>query len=153
MRKFSVCVKTTVLYEAFSNFSSFPERIWPPQKSNFSFIARFWWNLKNNILICLPIIIEIEIHELGPPYHPGAILPSLKFFICSVILMKFETKHFHMLTNNNWDKNLWLEALLPPGSFLPHPSSSSHPRRKSKILHLWCNFAENWNKTFAYVCQ
>ena len=42
-----------------------PERILPPKKSNSSFIARFLWNLKNNILVCLSIIIEIEIND--PP--------------------------------------------------------------------------------------
>ena len=43
----------------------------------------------------------------GPLKPPGALKPpTVKFFIYWTILMKFEIQHFHMLTNNNWDRNL-----------------------------------------------
>ena len=73
-------------------------------------LGRFWWNLRHNIFICSPIIIEIEIYDKGPP----SLLKKVKFFIYWPILMKFETQHFHMFTTNNWDKNLWIGAPLPP---------------------------------------
>ena len=82
------------------------------KKSNSSLIGRFWWNLKHNIFICSPIIIEIEIYDKGPP----SLLKKVKFFIYWPILMKFETQHFHMFTTNNWDKNVWIGAPLPPSS-------------------------------------
>ena len=74
---------------------------YPSKKSNSLFIVRFLLNLENNIFICVPMIIEIDFYEYGPPYPPGAPPPSLKkvrFFIYCAILMKFETRHFHMLT-------------------------------------------------------
>ena len=69
------------------------------KKSNSSFMVRFCWNLKRNILICLPIIIEIQVCEQGPPYLPEAPPP---------------------LTQNG------------------------------QILHLWCNFTENWNNMLVH---
>ena len=74
----------------------------PLKKTNSSFIERFLSNVKNNILIRLPIIIEIDIYEQGTYYHPGASPPLkvVKFFIYGAILLKFETEHFHMFTNN-----------------------------------------------------
>ena len=35
--------------------------------------------------------------------------------------MSFETQYFHVLTNNNWDRNLWIEALLSLGDPSPPP--------------------------------
>ena len=63
----------------------------PSKKSNSTFIVRFWWNLKHNIFICLPTIIEIEIYEWESPDLPGG--PSsfpkkmVKFLIYGAILL------------------------------------------------------------------
>ena len=45
---------------------------------------------------------------LGAPLPPGGpllrlLLKKTEFFIYGAILLKFETKHLHMLANNNWD--------------------------------------------------
>ena len=77
-------------------------------------MVRFCWNLKHNIFTCLPIIIEMKIFDWGSPCRPPPILKKVKFFIYGAILLKLETQHLHMFTNNNWDKNLWLGGLLAP---------------------------------------
>ena len=74
-------------------------------------------------------------------------LPKVKFFIYGAILMKFETQHLYMFTDNNWDWNLWIAAALPCRE--PPPPLPS----KSQILYIWCDFAEIWNGTFSYVNQ
>ena len=65
-------------------------RVPPPlstlQKSNSSFFVRFFWNWA----LLLP---------LGPPEKKFA-PKKVKFFIFCAILMKFETKHFNIFTNN-----------------------------------------------------
>ena len=60
----------------------------------------------------------------GPscPINP----PKFKFFIYCMILLKFEIQYFHIFTNNNGDKNLWIEAPLPPqGPPPPHFSKKA----------------------------
>ena len=68
----------------------------PPllKKSNSLFMLRFYLNLKRNIFICLPIIIEIEIYEWESTCLPGGLLSLRqkdKFFIYGAILQKFES--------------------------------------------------------------
>ena len=113
----------------------------PSKKSNFSFMVQFGWNLKWNIFIYLPTIIESKIYKweslCSPPPPPPQ---KVNFFIYGAILLKFWTEHFHMFTNNNWDYNLNMRVPSPPP-------------QKSKIVHLSCNFAEIWNSTFSYVYQ
>ena len=92
------------------------------KKTNSSFIVWFWLHLKHNIFIFLPIIITIEIYDWEPSYPPGVPPPPQKsqnLHFCA-ILMKFGTQHFHMLTNNNYDRNLWLGTPLLPRD--PSPS-------------------------------
>ena len=77
----------------------------PPQKCKIInlHIVQFLWNLKHNIFICLPIIVETKIYGKGPPYPPGASpLKIVKFFIYDAILLKFETEHSHVFTNNQY---------------------------------------------------
>ena len=50
---------------------------------------RFLWNLKHNIFICLPIIIEIEIYDKGPLSPPPSLI-NVNFFIYWPILIKFD---------------------------------------------------------------
>ena len=38
-----------------------------------------------------------------PPQRNPLYLPKVKFLIYGAILITFETQHFYMLTNNNWD--------------------------------------------------
>ena len=72
----------------------------PSKMSNSLFIVRFSWDLKHNIFICLPIIIDIEINVYEPPYPPWGLstlslpppLKIVKFFIYGAILLKFETE-------------------------------------------------------------
>ena len=49
------------------------------------------------------------------PFNPPP-LKKVKLFICSAILLEFETQDFHMFTNNNWEYNFELEVpfFLPP---------------------------------------
>ena len=78
------------------------------KKVNSSFIVKFWFNLKHNIFICLPKIIEIQIYEWKLPYPMGAppplpfkksnssfivrFLSNLKhnIFICLIIIIEIE---------------------------------------------------------------
>ena len=87
-----------------------PLSLCPSKKSNSSFIVWFSWNLKHKIFICLPIIIEVEIYEQGPPYSPGPPPPLplkiVKFFIYGAILLKFEKEHLQVFTNNDLTYNL-----------------------------------------------
>ena len=80
-------------------------------------MVRFCWNLKDNIFICLPIIIDVEIYKWRSPFSlpkPPIPLKKVKFFIYGAILLKFETEHFYMNTNNNLDLNLEKGFPLPP---------------------------------------
>ena len=80
--------------------------------------------------------IEAPLTLLGAPPPTQPLLKKVKFFIYCAILIKFETQYFHMFTKNNWDRNLWIEAPLPPEG----PSLSPH--QKSQILHLLEDFDE-----------
>ena len=56
----------------------------------------FRWGLKSPFCMRLFRIFIIN--------HPSPLsLPNVKFFIYCVMYMKFETQHFKMFTNNNWD--------------------------------------------------
>ena len=82
-----------------------------PQRVKFPFMVRFCWNLKQCIFTCLPIKIDIKIYGWGYLASPP---PNVKFFIYDAILLKSETRYFHMFTNDSWDSNLWLGVTLPP---------------------------------------
>ena len=60
------------------------------------------------ILYCFSRHTRTYCNNPGPPKEFGP--PKVKFFIYCLILMKFEMQPFHMLTNNSWDKNLWIRA-------------------------------------------
>ena len=98
--------------KAFSNFlnrvllspSGLPESIWPPQKSNSLFIMWFWLNLKHDIFICLPIIIEIIIFEWRPllPDAPSTSSPlkQSNFYVwCDFAKIWYRTFSFQKCQN------------------------------------------------------
>ena len=59
------------------------------------------------------------------PFFPPPPLEIVKFIIYDAILLKFESEHFHMFTNNDFAQNLYMEVPLP-----------SPPPSKSQVLHL-----------------
>ena len=106
--------------------------------------------------------IEFPCPPQEPPKNPPTPKKKekkIKFFIYYMILMKFETQHFYMLTNNNWDRYLWLGApyiRAPPTSLPIHQGPIHQPPplplpQKIQILHLWCDLAEIWNGIF--ICH
>ena len=86
---------------------------------------------------CSQVVPIFTTHK--PPKTTSRKILPVKFFINGAIFLKFETEHFHMFANKNWDWNLWIGAPL-------HPGGPFHLPRKSQILHLWLDFAEIWKK-------
>ena len=88
----------------------------PTKKSNPPFILRFCWNLKHNIFICLPIIIEMEMYERSPLTLRGPFSPSKKsnlkqnICICLPIIIEIKILKWRLIA---------METLL-----LPSPSKS-----------------------------
>ena len=78
----------------------FPPR--PSKKSNSSFLVRFWLNLNRTIFICLAFINKITIWKWRLPFFLPSyrIFEKVKFLIFGYFFIKFESKHFHMLTIN-----------------------------------------------------
>ena len=79
------------------------------------------------------------------PLFPPSTLIKVKFFICCEILMKFKTQHFHMLTNNKYNRNLWLgtpyQGLQKPGFFFI--KTKNHFFFSEKQINHWF-FWFNW---------
>ena len=86
----------------------------------------------------------LMIYELiYPPPSFFSLIKKVKFFIYCAILMKFEIQHFYMLSNNNWDRYLWLGA---PNPGFPPP----HFLKKFKFFiygAIWLKF----ETAFSYV--
>ena len=123
----------------------------PPslQKSSSSFMVSFYWNLKQNIFICLTIIIEITIYKWGPPASsaPLPLLEKVKLFIYGAILLKFEI-HIYMFININWDWNSEMLVLPPPFHWKKSNSSFTYSVTllKFETEHFYMHNNNNWDE-------
>ena len=87
--------------------------------------------MKQNIFICLPIIIEIKIYKWSFPFPPRK---NVKLFIYGEILLNFETQQFHMCTWVTVRKNLLPSRRVAPTG--PRRASSlPFDRGRQVLLH------------------
>ena len=79
--------------------------------------------LKFSVWVGTTVLYEtffLQIFEIRAPLTPCSLNPpKVKFFISCVILLKFETEHFHMLTNNNLRSKFMNRSHRTPRGTLP----------------------------------